>query len=115
MTKENRDRIIIESLGGCWHEWEHGETVENDWHCKKCWRNYSHGYGFDPMNQINTPNGFFWWWERAQKMEWWGEFWMFFAKKYFIEPKTTTELVSLLINSDRGADALAEFLEGRKK
>lgn len=103
MTKEGRDRIIVEAIGGCWHEWEDSKKESNRLTCKKCGSRAWPGVAAD----LSTPTGFFWWWPKAQKMEWWPEF----CEKVL----ATWDNLFFIINPDRGAWALAEFLDGRKK
>jgi len=114
---EKRDKLIVETLGGCWHECGKPPYCA----CPKCGETNTdlQGYYIDPASlniDLSTPNGFFWVWNRAKQKEWWGEFvikWMgtnicICGEDYhlFID--------ELFINPDRFADALAEFLEGRK-
>ena len=49
-TDQEKDKLIVEALGECWHD------------------------AFRLSIPLATPSGFFWWWERAKKMEWWDDF-----------------------------------------
>ena len=118
MNREVRDKLIVEALrGGCWHEWSFRSAAymcsqESDYECEKCneWKSDQE------FNSLSTPNGFFWWWPRAQKMEWWKDFILHISSEwhYSLVVRSTWKLAEY-INPDRGADALAEFLEARKK
>ncbi len=76
MIKEERDRVIVEELGGCWHEC--GETPNMA--CPKCGEtsiNFG-GWYINPVSlniDLSTPNGFFWVWDKAKDREWWPDFW----------------------------------------
>lgn len=98
MTKEERDRLIIEELGECWHKYNIPFGIV----CLKC--------GFHSLNpDLSTPEGFFWWWSRGQREEWWPDFY-----DYLCVPGTNIFDIEN-IDPDRGADALAEFLIQRKE
>jgi len=61
MTDINKDRLIVEALGECWHEWEwkYGNPL-----CLKC----GSETGIDIA--LATWQGFGWWWERFLKKKW---------------------------------------------
>ena len=104
---EKRDKLIIEALGGCWHEWKFRSAAymcsqESDYECENCneWKSDQE------FSSLSTPGGFFWAWNKAKEKEWWRGFLNF---AMYLEPNEF-----YLINPDRFANALAEFLEGRK-
>lgn len=71
-----KDKFIVEALGGCAHEWQSHNPYPEDMdeptvtYCKKC----GHNYGCVKEIKLKTWEGFGWAWERAQKMEWWSDF-----------------------------------------
>ena len=74
MTKEERDKLIIEELGGCWHDKDPKYQGPSEHWCPKC------NEIFHPKEQeifISSPKGFFWWWRLAQRKEWWPDFYDF--------------------------------------
>ena len=107
MTSQEKDKLIFEALGECWH------VLEPDYHgklehvCQRC------GKLFLPRKRerfFTTWEGFGRLWEQAQKMEWWQEF----RRDRGLCTNSQFFLTSL-INRIRFRDALAEFLERRKK
>ena len=109
-----RNKLIIEALGGCWHEYEC--TTFPHLKCKKCNR-LEIGVvedGFDV--DLSTPDGFFWAWDRAKEKEWWPDFLLYlFEKRYGRSSIWAYRLVCVDdIDLDTFANNLAEFLEGRK-
>jgi hypothetical protein len=123
-TDEEKDRLIVESLGECWHEWK-----PRTWHdgstyvCKKCEHSEPAGLHHNPT--LATWPGFGWWWERMQKMECWEAFIEFVRSdwKYRVKVKTKEGWDAYwwekLIDPTRGRDAAYEFFlahpEGRVK
>lgn len=114
MTKEERDKLIIEELGGCWHEWKGlGHTFPGAWSkCPKC---YKHPIYMYPNLSLSTPNGFFWVWDRLWKMKWSGEFLIYLQENANLWKYDPQAFPVYFINPDRFADALAEFLTQRKE
>ncbi len=120
MTKEERDKLIVEELGGCWHDKEC---------CRECGKQYDDSkhikYGqdldnplkheFDDLRKDNldlsTPNGFFWMWNKIVNRGWFREFSHDFCKA----PRGYNVFPNFYINPDRLMDALAEFLGQEKK
>jgi len=105
MTDEQKDKLIVEALGECWHEYD-GTSV---W-CKHCG---SLIYGPHDRPNLATPEGFFWIWERAQKKEWWPIF-----KAWFWGHDGVRHLPMMIpeefIDPIRGRDALAEWLRNNE-
>lgn len=64
MTDEEKDKLIIEALGGCWHEWEGSWTYDAYLECKKCKEVYPTVPPRPKILNLATPEGFFWWWPR---------------------------------------------------
>ena len=100
MTDQEKDKLIVEALGECWHEFPTPYSCI----CQKC------GYYAIPQ-QLTDPDGFFWTWERAQKMEWWESF---CRSLWILGPFNPVVVPSSYIEPTRFRDALAEFLERRK-
>jgi len=108
LTAQEKDKLIVEALGECWHD----TKKPIDWHpnfgtqykCSKCgieiWARY-----INPS--LDTWEGFGWIWERAQKMEWWDRFMWEESLDHFRTWK-------YLVSPTRFRDALVEFLERRK-
>ena len=73
MTDQEKDKVIIEWLGECWHEWEsdlvEGESGQYSYSCscKKCGigKFSSKGVSLD----LSTWSGFGWLLERLRKRE----------------------------------------------
>jgi hypothetical protein len=111
MNDQEKDKVIVEALGGCSHDWEYWSPIRlcsenSDYQCKKCkaWRS-------EKDISLATPEGFFWWWERAQKMEWWDEF----ISEEISQDSNTRNYDLEVINPTQGRDALYEFWVGRSK
>jgi hypothetical protein len=118
MNDQEKDRVIVESLGECWHEWEYYSSYrlageESDERCVKCKRFKSEL----KVDSLSTWEGFGWWWERAQKMEWWVEFIVWLQHKYLRSNfQYDVRMIPIVFtNPIRGRDALYEFLLGRSK
>jgi len=113
MTDQKKDRLIVEALGECWHEWGnpsmHDPEMLQTRICKICGKNNEN----DWIPKLATPEGFFWIWPRMQKMLWGAEFleWWWMGSESV--PKAFY-LIAFNINPPRLRDSLAEFLEGRK-
>ena len=113
MNDQEKDRLIVEALGECWHEWIPDGTRYSfyGWKCRNC-KNCK-GYSVEdnpPMINLATWEGFGWTWEQAQKMEWWNDF-------LHSSSKTGLHKIDILgyyVHPIRFRDALAEFLERRK-
>jgi len=104
-----KDKLIVEALGGCWHEWEFPTDNPNLAICRKC-------HTFPPRLNLATWEGFGWWWERVQKMKWWDCFldWinLQYAKGY-LGPEFN-RCLEFMIHPIRGRDALAEWLRNNE-
>ena len=114
MTAQEKDKLIVEALGECWHEWIPDETRYSfyGWKCRNC-KNCK-GYSVEdnpPMINLATWEGFGWTWERVQKMEWWESF---CRSLWILGPFNPVVVPSSYIEPTRFRDALAEFLERRK-
>ena len=107
MDNEKRDKLIIETLGGCWHEWNGYSGPGGPYIiCYKCKKDHQNAH----PNSLSTSSGFFWVWDRAILKEWFREF----AHDFCKAPIGFNVFPNFYINPDRFAAALAEFLEGRK-
>ena len=125
MTDQEKDKLIVESLGECWHEWEYdshynypraADVIDGSKYAELkaqlqilqkamlCVCGSKH-YKL-PIPPLAAPSGFFWWWKRAQKMEWWDD---------FIRNFTYHDYLINLVDLTRGRDALYEFLVERSK
>lgn len=103
MTKEERNKLIIETLGGY-------QIPCYDMNKKEKYK-FIESTGPE-IPDLSTPNGFFWWWKRAQKMDWWE---VFCGTFNYSMGMTRGQFLTSIIDPGRGACALAEFLEERKK
>ena len=114
MTDQKKDKLIVEALGGCWHNWTYFSATalcadESDYQCSKCgqWKSEQE------FKSLATPEGFFWIWERAQKKEWWPIF-----KAWFWGHDGVRHLPMMIpeefIDPIRGRDALAEWLRNNE-
>jgi hypothetical protein len=103
MIDQEKDKLIVESLGECWHEWEY-DSHYNYPKAMLCVCGSKH-YKL-PILPLATPSGFFWWWKRAQKMEWWDD---------FIRNFTYHDYLINLVDLTRGRDDLYKFLVERSK
>lgn len=125
MNKE-KDRFIVEALGGVWHGVRFWESPNIMAVCL-CGTAFSHNENLAAHIQqagldLETPEGFFWWWERAQKEEWWEKF--IYGEVGKVIPKGMISKLGAegycvfnmcnLIHPTRGRDALYEFLKERK-
>ena len=111
MTKNERDKLILEALGECEHNFPPIST-ESPFRCLKCGMLYV----LCSRPDFSTPDGFFRVWNGAKEKEWWYEFleWCLIQ----IEGVITKYIFSfpiIFINPDRFADAVAEFLEKREE
>ena len=110
MTDQEKDKLIVESLGECWHEWEY-DSHYNYPKAMLCVCGSKH-YKL-PIPPLATPEGFFWWWERAQKMEWWGQVmdWAYNRWLDTVNPGLTSDqqFFLWLIHPTRGRDTAYEF------
>lgn len=71
MTDQEKDRLIVEELGECWHEWAeyHDDDRLENYQCKKCKEIVLAIHIFDLHNGLvlDTPSGFFWWFPKMLK------------------------------------------------
>ena len=98
-----RDKFLTEQIGECWHEGcELFIASEGKFHCE-CgkWMSYPHRQTF------STSDGFFKLWEWSQQQEWWYDF---LNKDQCFGFAVSIELV----NPDRFADAIYQFLKERE-
>ena len=103
MTDQEKDKLIVEAFGECWHDAE-GELRSHIWPtCSKCGEPHTKWPKIANQNLV-TPDGFFWWWKRAQKMEWWDD---------FIRNFTYHDYLINLVDFTRGRDDLYKFLMER--
>ncbi len=110
MTKEERDRIIIEELGGCFHNWKVNKI------CSLCGLDY--GSLGSVLPDLSTPSGFFWaWHEMLKKEELFVEFIGCIIQKKIGDQAYGGLAVLIYFLSHRVLfmEVLAEFLEERKK
>lgn len=116
MTTE-RDKLIVEALGGCFHTWKIGEEIDRNtviYKCMKCKKEIPQNRWlvppFDGFHlDFTTWDGFGWIWERVQKMKWFKDFWTWLN----IEDKITSKIlfVPMYIHPTRFRDALADWLK----
>ena len=112
MTDEQKDRLIVEALGGEWHDYKlsNGKGLSTCSCGNKGMAVWDYCVHANP--NLATPEGFFWWWERVQKMKWWDCFldWinLQYAKGY-LGPEFN-RCLEFMIHPIRGRDALAEWL-----
>ena len=116
MNKEERDKLIVEALGGCWHIFS-GEII--DWHedfgyqyhCMKCGQNI---WKESEKINLSTPNGFFWALKKAKKMPWWDKFLSCYLNGYLGETSSQIEELNHMplkyIDPDTFANTLSIFL-----
>ena len=114
-----RDKFLTEAMGECFHDWETSDAMPDGWifKCKKCsekWRtiDYNEMFPTFPYEGVNFSiwENFGKLWEWSQKQEWWG---YFIHKNYCKNGKqlTVDTMLSNLINPDKFADAVYEYLK----
>lgn len=108
--KRERDKFLTEAMGLCYHS---------------NWKSQMAGsFCLDCLYESNSPcNGrivFYTWagfgklWEWAQKQDWWSEFNSGRLLCYMDEPEDSKMIINInLIDPDRFADALYEYLKER--
>lgn len=120
MTDQEKDKLIVEALGECWHEWEALSNQSLRLGEDYCYMCHNYRLEVEEIPNLTTWEGFGWWWERAQKMEWWDNFWGYLCdtvvnKKIKLPDYADYCFTFYFIDPTRGRDALAEFLIGRTK
>ncbi len=109
MASEQKDKLIVEALGECWHEWS--GPASDSCICEKCGVKFFDIDLDDPSYcSLAIPDGFFWIWERAQKMEWWNIFFEHIFWKTFELDDPYTWFVDF-VNPPRFRDTLSNWLE----
>jgi len=107
MTDQEKDKLIVEALGGCWHEWEFPTDNPNLAICRKC-------HTFPPRLNFATWEGFGWWWERFLKQKWAREC----IHDYLVTEYEWDEPDPWYVPFDflgiKGRDFLAEWLEANE-
>ena len=108
---EKRDKLIIEALGGCWHDYfilDGGtERITLRGECKKC-------KSLDDNPDLSTPDGFFWVLDKLWGMKWSGEFLIYIQENANLWKYDPQAFPIFFLNPDRLMDILAWFLESRK-
>ncbi len=91
-----RDKFLTEAMGECWLE--KSFFIEGEENCPKCLK------GHENINFF-TWEGFGNLWEWAQKQKWWEQY------CFLHDPLTTCGCWELLVQPDRFANSVYEFLK----
>ena len=114
-----RDKFLTEAMGECWHEWE--GHVSDYKRCMKCHKDGGYPEGFRVRlinNNFSIWEGFGKLWEFCQKQEWWNDFCLHHKDsdnmKVAIVVMSSNYLHEDIINPDRFADAVYEYLKSKE-
>lgn len=103
MNNIERDKFLTEAMGECYHEWSRCALVSI---CIKCFATCE-GSIYDPINNFSTWTGFGKLWEWSIKQDWWRGF-------AYTTQHEIYNIGPALINPDNFANAVYEYLKGRK-
>lgn len=113
-----RDKFLTEAMGECWHE----PYPETGYTCKKCDESgYLNRLHCEELRlDLSTWQGFGKLWEWAQQQEWWDKFLFEQESSYLSDSLGYPETYAMrwmgenLVNPDRFADAVYEYLKERE-
>jgi len=110
---EKRDKLIVQTLGECWHEC----GKKPDYACPKCGETNTdlQGWYINPASlniDLSTPSGFFWTWDKLWEKRLAIKFMKYYSIKHLGEPEPGFMPFELL-NINLCMNALAGFLESK--
>jgi len=71
LNDEEKDKLIVEAMGECWHEFARNKTLNTHFFCIKCCIETNN---YHLNKHLATPEGFFWIWPRLKKQPWYVAF-----------------------------------------
>lgn len=108
-----RDKFLTEAMGECWHEGVHPLLKST---CTKCGAEFTQTIQIIHRN-FSTWRDFGYLWDWANNQEWW-QYEFYENEKHSFKTNTCNDTIwsfdITLINPDKFADAVYEYLKGRQ-